>query len=287
MDDASVRRVRNGQGDEPPLPLPPRARSDRPVGRLRPAHPDGLRLGRARGGGRGWPGRGAHLEPGRHGDALREHPAGRGEHLHDDQRHGIDPAGAVRGGRSQAGRAWGSRQRHDPERHSQGVHRTRHLHLPSGTVDAPGDGRLRVLRAGVTALEHHLDQRISHARGGRDGRPGARVHPCRCHCLQRGCPGARTRHRRIRRPAVILLRGLERAVRGGGQVPRSPPNVGADREGSLRCIERSFDDVPLPRSDGRFLAYRPFDRQQRRADDGPGAGRDPRRCSEPAHERPR
>ena len=48
LDDAPVRRLRDGRGDEPALPLPPRAGPDRPVGRLRPADPDGLRLRRAR-----------------------------------------------------------------------------------------------------------------------------------------------------------------------------------------------------------------------------------------------
>ena len=39
--------LRHRRGDQPALPLPPRAGPDRPVGRLRPADPDGLRLGRA------------------------------------------------------------------------------------------------------------------------------------------------------------------------------------------------------------------------------------------------
>ena len=41
--------LRDGRGDQPALPLPPRAGPDRAVGRLRPADPDGLRLGRPRG----------------------------------------------------------------------------------------------------------------------------------------------------------------------------------------------------------------------------------------------
>ena len=35
---------------------------------------------------------------------------------------------------------------HHPERHPQGVHRPRHVHLPAAAVDAPGHRRLRVLR---------------------------------------------------------------------------------------------------------------------------------------------
>ena len=71
LDDAPVRRLRDRRGDEPALPLPPRAGPDRAVGRLRPADPDGLRLGRARGGGRGRPGRRPDLEPRRHGGPRR------------------------------------------------------------------------------------------------------------------------------------------------------------------------------------------------------------------------
>ena len=48
LDDAPVRRLRDRRGDEPALPLPARAGPDRAVGRVRPADPDGLRLGRTR-----------------------------------------------------------------------------------------------------------------------------------------------------------------------------------------------------------------------------------------------
>ena len=93
--------------------------------------------------------------------------------------------------------------------------------------------------------------------------------------------------RRLRRPAVVLLRRLVGAVRGGRQVPGGAPDVGPDRQGPVRGRERAFDDVPVPRPDGRFVADRPVDRQQRRPDDRPGAGGGPRRRPEPPHERPR
>ena len=76
-----------------------------------------------------------------------------------------------------------------PERHPQGVHRARHVHLPDRRLDAPGDRHLRVLRARAAALEHDLDQRLPHARGRRDRGPGARLHARRRHRLRRG--GAR------------------------------------------------------------------------------------------------
>ena len=108
LDDAPVRGLRDGRGDQPALPLPPRAGPDRAVGGLRPADPDGLRLRRARRGGRGRPGRRPDLEPGRHGGPARRAAARRGQHLDDDQRDGADPARAVRrGGRGPGRRAGG------------------------------------------------------------------------------------------------------------------------------------------------------------------------------------
>ena len=59
------------------------------------------------GGGGGRPGRGPDLLARRHGGPVRGHPAGRGQHLDDHQRHGADPAGPVRG----RGRAAGRRSR--------------------------------------------------------------------------------------------------------------------------------------------------------------------------------
>ena len=104
VDDAPVRRLLDRAGDEQALPLPPRAGPDRPVGRVRPADPDGLRLGRAGGGGGGGPRRRPDLQPGRHGDPRRRHPAGRGLDLDDDQRDGGDAGGPVRGRGREAGR---------------------------------------------------------------------------------------------------------------------------------------------------------------------------------------
>ena len=92
LDDAAVRRLRHRRGDEPALPLPARARADRPLDGLRHADADGLRLGsRAlarRGRARGRRDRLAR----RHRDALPGHPARRGLDLDDDQRPGRDAA---------------------------------------------------------------------------------------------------------------------------------------------------------------------------------------------------
>ena len=110
---------------------------------------------------------------------------------------------------------------------------------PTGPIDAPGDGHLRVLRCRAAALEHHQHQRLSHARGGRDRGAGAGFHPRRRHSV-RGCRArARARRGRLRGPVVVFLRGLERAVRGGGQIPGRPSHVGADHARPLRGARRA------------------------------------------------
>ena len=228
LDHAPVRGVRDRRRDQRALPLPPRPGPDRPVGRLRPADPDGLRQRRPGGGGGGRPGRGPDLLAGRHGGPVRGHPAGRGQHLDDDQRHGADPARPVRGG----GRAAGRRSRrdlgHDPERHPQGVHRPGDLDLPAPGVDAAGDRRVRVRRPRAPQVEHDQHLGLPHAGGRGHGGAGARVHARRRHRLRRGGRRPRPRGRRLRPAAVVLLRRLVGAVRGGRQVPGRPPDVGPD-----------------------------------------------------------
>ncbi len=125
---------------------------------------------------------------------FRGDPARRGEHVDDDQLDRRDPARPVRRGGRAPGSVARAGQRDDPERHPQGVHRPGHLHLPAPAVDAPGDRRLRVLRRRAAPLEHDLDQRLPHARGRGDRRPGARLHPGRRDRLRatRPSPGAST-----------------------------------------------------------------------------------------------
>ena len=94
------------------------------------------------------------------------------------------------------------------ERHPQGVHRARELHLPAEAVDAADDGPVRVLRRADPELEHDLDLRLPHPRGGLDRRAGARVHArerdrllrrrrrapvCRRTTSASGCPSSSTR----------------------------------------------------------------------------------------------
>ena len=116
---------------QPPLPLPPRPGHDRPLGRLRPADPDRLRLRPPAGARRGRPRRRGDRLDRRHAPPLRRHPARPRHHLDDDQRHRRDPPRPLPRRRRGAGRALGEGRRHGPERHPQGVRRPRHLHLPA------------------------------------------------------------------------------------------------------------------------------------------------------------
>ena len=71
-----------------------------------------------------------------------------------------------------------------PERHAQGVHRAEGVDLAGPPVDARHPRHARLLHAQHAALEHDLDQRLPHPRGGRDGGAGAGVHAGRRHRLR-------------------------------------------------------------------------------------------------------
>ena len=96
VDDAPVRRHGDRRGDEPPLPVPARARPDRAVGGVRPPDADGLGLRPSARRGRGRQDRRRDRLDRGHGPAARRDPARRGLDLDDDQRDGADPAPAVR-----------------------------------------------------------------------------------------------------------------------------------------------------------------------------------------------
>ena len=64
----------------------------------------------------------------------------------DDQRARRRAAAALRARRRGAGRRPGAAARHHPERHPQGVHRPRELHLPARARDAADHGPVRLLR---------------------------------------------------------------------------------------------------------------------------------------------
>ena len=79
--------------------------------------------------------------------ALRRHPARSRLDVDDDQRDGDHPARALRRRRAAAGRAARDALGHDSERHPEGIHRARHVHLPAAPLAAHRHGHLRVVRA--------------------------------------------------------------------------------------------------------------------------------------------
>ena len=138
--------------------------------------------------GRGRPGRRADQLDRRHGDAARRAAARRGHHLDDDQLDGGDPAGVLRRGRRRARHPARQAERHGPERHPQGVHRARHVHLSAGAsmrlvTDIFEFCARELPRWNTISISgYHMRE------AGRDGRPGAGLHPGRRHRLRRGGP---------------------------------------------------------------------------------------------------
>ena len=145
LDDPPVRRLRLGGGDERALPLPARPRPDRHLGRVRPADAAGLRLRR--------PALARRSRAHRRRDRLdRGHASARcsiplGEVSTSMT---INAPASLRSSST----SWWSRSRafpgrrsaDDSERHPQGVHRPRHLHLSAATLDAHHDRPLRLRR---------------------------------------------------------------------------------------------------------------------------------------------
>ena len=131
VDDAAVRRVWHRGRVEQALSVSAVAGRQRAERRLRPADANRLRLRSPAGRRRGRPRRRGDRLDRRHGDALRRHPARSRVDVDDDQRDRHHPAGAVRRGRQAAGRGAASTVGNGTERHPEGIHRARHLHLPA------------------------------------------------------------------------------------------------------------------------------------------------------------
>ena len=161
--------------------------------------------------------------------------------------------------------------RHGAERHPQGVHRARELHLPAASVDAAHDRPVRVLRRAAPALEHDLDLRLPHPRGRLDGGAGARVHGRERDRLLRGGGRGGPLAGRVRRAAVVLLQRAQRLLPGGGEVPGGAAAVGARDGRALRRDEPEGARAALPRADRRLDAHRAAAREQHRARRDPGA----------------
>ena len=177
VDDAPVRRLRHGGGDQRALPLPARPRADGALDGVRHAVADGPRLrsralarrGRARGRRRStrwttW----RRCSP---GIDLGEVTVSMTINAPAAIMLAYYVVAAEEGGvpRDRLGG-------HDPGRHPQGVHRPEGVVLPGRSGDAAARRHDRVVGARAAALAPGLDLRLPHPRGGLDGRAGARVH---------------------------------------------------------------------------------------------------------------
>ena len=179
VDHPPVRRFLHGRGVQRLLPAQSRRRAEGPFGRVRPGHPPRLRLRPPARRGRRRHGRRGHRLDLRHAPAVRRHPAGQDERVHDHERRRAAGDGAVRGGRRGAGRRAGAVGRDHPERHPQGVHGPQHLHLSAAAVDADHLGHLRLHVGEDAEVQLDLHFRLPHAGSRRDRRPGTGLHPGR------------------------------------------------------------------------------------------------------------
>ena len=170
----------------------------------------------------------------RHADAVRGHRPRGGQRLDDDQRPGRHHARLLRRRGRGAGGPGGPARRHDPGRHPQGVHRAEGVVLPDRPGDAPAGRHDRVVLDDDAALAPGVDQRLPHPRGRLDRRAGARVHAEERLHLRRAGARARTRRRRLRAAAELLLQRADRLLRGDREVPRRAAHLGPGAARHLR-----------------------------------------------------
>ena len=175
--------------------------------------------------------------------------------------------------------------RHDPERHPQGVHRPRELHLPARALDAAGDRPVRLLRRARPEVEHGLDLRLPLPREGLLGGAGGRVHARQRHGLRAGGARRGPRGRRLRPAPRLLLQRPQQRLPGGREVPRRAQDVGRVHARPLRRPGPEVADDPLPHPDRRRHADRAAAGQQHRARRAAGLRGRLRRHAVAAHQR--
>ena len=177
---------------------------------------------------------------------------------------------------------------HDPERHPQGVRRPEGVPVPARAVDAPRRRHDRVRDARDAALEHGLDQRLPHPRGGLDRGPGAGVHDRRRHGLRRG--GAAS----AGCGSTTSRRGSRSSSTATATSSRRSPSSGPSRRIWWKLMSERY------RAENERSTWMRFHTQTagvsltpaaaaQQPDPGrdPGAGRDPRRDAVAPHRRVR
>ena len=216
--------------------------------------------------GRSRPRRRGHRLDRRHGGAVRRHSARQGLDVDDDQRDGHHPAGALRRGRQTAGRVCRSSC---PGTMQNDILKE---YIARGTYIYPPQASLRIVtdifafcarevpqwntisisgyhirEAGSTAVQEvafTFANAIAYVEAARRRRP---------------------RRQRIRPAPLVLLQRAQRLSRGGRQVPRRAPAVGAHHGGSLRRDQPARAAAALSHADGRQHADGAAARQQHRA----------------------
>src|SRR3989442_1287699 len=115
--------------------------------------------------------------------------------------------------------------------------------------DAGARRHIRIRHPAGGGVEHDLDQRLPHPRGGSDGRPGTRVHARERHGVRPVGDRQRTPGGRLRTPSFVLLHRAHRSVRRTRQVPRGASHLGARDAGHLRREESAIVAVAVPHAD--------------------------------------
>ena len=183
-----------------------------------------------------------------------------------------------------AGRPGRAPRRHDPGGHPQGVHRPEGVVLPDRPRDAAARRHGRVVLHRMPRWHPISISRLPHPRGRIDGRAGARVHAQGRLHLRRAGARARTRRRRLRAPAELLLQRADRLLRGDREVPRGPAHLGARAPRHLRRARSALVADALPHADRGRQPDRAAAAQQHHADGDRGARRRARRHPVAAHQ---
>ena len=135
-----------------------------------------------------------------------------------------------------AGRGPAQTLRHDPERHPEGVHRARHVHLSAAAGDAHHHRHLRLGRPRDARVEHHLDQRLSHPRSGLHRGAGTGVHVRQRDRVYRGGDRGRACGRFVCAAALVLLQLAQRFSGGDREIPRGAAHL---RPADARPLRRA------------------------------------------------
>ena len=203
VDDPAICRLLHRRGFQRLLPAQPRGRAEGPLGRLRSRHPPRLRLAIIRAS------RGDVGMAGVAIDSIYDMRTLFAGIPLDQMSVSMTMNGAVLpvlalyivAAEEQGVRA-GKALRHDPERHPQRVHGAQHLHLSARAVAAHHLRHLRLHGGAHAEVQLDLDLRLSHAGGGRDAGPRARLYARRRRRICARRPQGRARRSTTSRRAV-------------------------------------------------------------------------------------